>query len=284
MITFGSFMGFWGYIFLGSTLWVAVARGDEHTPITGTVWENCVAAYKEMALVLRLPAVRSLSLVLLTCKAAMGVFDAVAPLKLIKSGFPKESIAAISSALFPIGILSQLYISATYFADNGGKSGKQQGTQALSLWVSCYPTRLLLGASVLAVILVTPSYAATAEGLPAWLYAIVAVLSAVGLIASGGMFVAQMAFYNRVADPAIGGTYMTMLNTISNLGSMYPATAALYIVGKTDGLVVGGFVVDGFVITVLTSLVVGVLWYASFRKRVVAIERLPPSHWVATAK
>eukprot|EP00966_Prymnesium_polylepis_P116816 2699538-Prymnesium_polylepis.1 len=29
------------------------------------------------------------------------------------------------------------------------------------------------------------------------------------------------AFFNRVSDPAIGGTYMTMLNTFANLGGSW---------------------------------------------------------------
>jgi len=38
------------------------------------------------------------------------------------------------------------------------------------------------------------------------------------------MFVPLMAFYAKVSDPVIGGTYMTLLNTISNLGmSVYVA-------------------------------------------------------------
>lgn len=41
-----------------------------------------------------------------------------------------------------------------------------------------------------------------------------------------------MAFFNRVADPLIGGTYMTMLNTIANLGTTWPNTAALFVVGN----------------------------------------------------
>lgn len=28
-----------------------------------------------------------------------------------------------------------------------------------------------------------------------------------------------MAFFARISDPSIGGTYMTFLNTISNLGT-----------------------------------------------------------------
>jgi hypothetical protein len=31
------------------------------------------------------------------------------------------------------------------------------------------------------------------------------------------MFMSQMAFYNRISDPAIGGIYMTTLATISNV-------------------------------------------------------------------
>ncbi len=32
------------------------------------------------------------------------------------------------------------------------------------------------------------------------------------------MFVSQMAFHAKISDPGIGGTYMTLLNTISNFG------------------------------------------------------------------
>lgn len=32
------------------------------------------------------------------------------------------------------------------------------------------------------------------------------------------MFVSGMAFHAKISDPSIGGTYMTLLNTLSNLG------------------------------------------------------------------
>ena len=32
------------------------------------------------------------------------------------------------------------------------------------------------------------------------------------------MFVSQMAFNAKISDPLIGGTYMTLLNTVANLG------------------------------------------------------------------
>lgn len=44
------------------------------------------------------------------------------------------------------------------------------------------------------------------------------------------MFVAVMAFFARISDPAVGGTYMTLLNTVTNLGGNWPATLALWCV------------------------------------------------------
>jgi len=49
-------------------------------------------------------------------------------------------------------------------------------------------------------------------------------------IAVYSMYVAVMAFFARVSDPAVGGTYMTLLNTLSNLGGNWPSTLALWMV------------------------------------------------------
>lgn len=44
------------------------------------------------------------------------------------------------------------------------------------------------------------------------------------------MFVTQMGFNARISDPLLGGTYMTMLNTMSNLGNYWPSSTALWFV------------------------------------------------------
>lgn len=40
-------------------------------------------------------------------------------------------------------------------------------------------------------------------------------------VASNCMFVAQMGFFSRISDPVIGGSYMTLLNTIANVGTKW---------------------------------------------------------------
>lgn len=44
------------------------------------------------------------------------------------------------------------------------------------------------------------------------------------------MFVSVMAFFAKVSDSAVGGTYMTLLNTLANLGGNWPSLLALYFV------------------------------------------------------
>lgn len=38
------------------------------------------------------------------------------------------------------------------------------------------------------------------------------------------------AFYASISDPQIGGTYMTLLNTVANLGSIGSRTGALWLI------------------------------------------------------
>lgn len=44
------------------------------------------------------------------------------------------------------------------------------------------------------------------------------------------MFVAAMSFHAQVSDPLMGGTYMTLLNTLTNLGGTWAGTCVLWLV------------------------------------------------------
>lgn len=40
----------------------------------------------------------------------------------------------------------------------------------------------------------------------------------------------KTAFFTEISDKNIGGTYMTLLNTVANIGVQWPTTLALYLV------------------------------------------------------
>merc|ERR1711963_1355402 len=65
---------------------------------------------------------------------------------------------------------------------------------------------------------------------PWYFYAVALTIYALSQVSVYCMFVAQMAFHARISDPVIGGTYMTLLNTVANLGGNWPSTVALWLV------------------------------------------------------
>lgn len=74
--------------------------------------------------------------------------------------------------------------------------------------------------------LVTDAHA----GIPIYYYALVLICYSLHQVCVYCMFVTCMAFFAKISDPLVGGTYMTLLNTVTNLGGNWPATLALWFV------------------------------------------------------
>jgi len=70
-------------------------------------------------------------------------------------------------------------------------------------------------------------------------YASVLVVAFSLCVLSNAMFVAQMSLFARVSDPRIGGTYMTLLNTVANLGYKWTSQLFLFSVDHTDRYMAG---------------------------------------------
>jgi PAT family acetyl-CoA transporter-like MFS transporter 1 len=129
---------------------------------------------------------------------------------------PKEELALLSPLLLLSGVLIPLLLSPY-----------TSGPRPLDVFLRAFPARLLL-ALPYALLLPLCTRAYRVPGLaPLWfrLYLLFCVLCRE--IMSNAMFVAQMAFFARVSDPRLGGTYMTLLNTVSNLGGSWVKTASL---------------------------------------------------------
>ena len=132
-------------------------------------------------MVLQLSSVRATAVLLLTSKAALGVFDAVTLLKLQKAGVQREFIGYLAPLLLACGLGAQLFVSARYFT-----SQADGGAQPLLIWRACWPARLLLGGCSLAVVHLAFAYADTPDGRPSWIYALITCLAAVGQVVGGG--------------------------------------------------------------------------------------------------
>ena len=67
---------------------------------------------------------------------------------------------------------------------------------------------------------------------PAEYYILLTIVYAVHRITLYAMFLGIVAFFARISDPVVGATYMTLLNTITNLGAMWPASFSLWFVDQ----------------------------------------------------
>jgi PAT family acetyl-CoA transporter-like MFS transporter 1 len=73
----------------------------------------------------------------------------------------------------------------------------------------------------------TPSFQNSDKTFPWYYYGLATLIYSMHQVFLYCMFVSQMAFFAKVSDPKIGGTYMTLLNTLSNLGKIEKETSLM---------------------------------------------------------
>jgi len=93
------------------------------------------------------------------------------------------------------------------------------GPKPLSVFLVGAPLRLVSGFVLAGVLrhtkdMYAPAYVASHGEPGASFWALFLSASALNNVAGSLMFVAQMSFFAKISDPAIGGTYMTLLNTV----------------------------------------------------------------------
>lgn len=89
-----------------------------------------------------------------------------------------------------------------------------------------------------------------------------------------------MALFNRISDPRIGCTYMTLLNTVANLAFKWPNSAVFFLVsGSTLKNQQGEVIVDGFYIWCAICTVFGLVWFQQMNSRMTELQYYPDSDW-----
>ena len=111
-------------------------------------------------------------------------------------------------------------------------------------------------------------------------------VSVVHELAGTLVFVSLMSFFNRISDPIIGGTYMTLLNTITNLGSKWPNSVALWLLPKVtwkEGTSENSTIlIDGFTAETIIAIVIGIMWMIIFKNTAQHIQNTPQKDWYVT--
>ncbi len=106
LFTLGQFMRFWALAYAGTTILLFAVK--ERLPDTlakkhagKSNWSKIVSGYRTLLEIIRLPTVAAFATILLSFKFGFSAYDAVAPLKMLEKGFPKEYLALTVLIDFP---------------------------------------------------------------------------------------------------------------------------------------------------------------------------------------
>ncbi|GAQ86199.1 MFS transporter, PAT family, solute carrier family 33 (acetyl-CoA transportor), member 1,ACATN, SLC33A1 [Klebsormidium nitens] len=170
---------------------------------------NVVGMYRRLWAVGSLSSVQQLAAVLLLCKLGAVTSEAVGVFKLMEKGVTRETISLIVLIEFPL----ELFFAV--FAGRWATRGR-----AFSPWLLGYALRLTMALLSTCLVALFPT-GATLQSNPLAYFAVICAGVATSF-ASTLMFVSQGTFFARISDSSMGGTYLTLLNTIANLGSAWP--------------------------------------------------------------
>ncbi|KIO02317.1 hypothetical protein M404DRAFT_16043 [Pisolithus tinctorius Marx 270] len=165
------------------------------TTVYKTIWDIC-----------KLKHVRSLIIMHCFAKVGFQANEAVTSLKMIEKGLGREDLAIVVLIDFPFQIIGG-WLAAKWAS----------GSQPLRPWIWAFGPRLAFALLSTLIVYWFPT--------PPLSYSFLVFLvihTVLQGFASTIQFVGISAFHTRISDPLIGGTYMTLLNTFTNLGGTWP--------------------------------------------------------------
>ena len=189
----GGYLAFWGWAYIIVTIGLALLKREDRTKERDGIME----VYKSMWGVLKLRNIQGIIVIHLIAKIGFQANDAVTNLKLIEKGFSHDQMALTVLIDFPFEI------GLGYYAGRWSTA-----YPPLHVWLYAFVGRLVAAIVAQGVVMMFP-----VDGVQPW-YLLTVIFSHIfSTFSSTVMFVAVSAFHAKIADPAIGGTYMTLLAT-----------------------------------------------------------------------
>lgn len=247
----------------------AVLQKPSHEAGSGI---RIVKAYSQLWNTIQLPPVRLLCVVLIVARLAMLPAESVAPLKLLEKGVSKESLAGLVLIEFPIELLSAL-IAGRWAASS----------HPLRPWLAGYKIRLTMAAMTTLCVALFPVGVPNISGAPVS-FGILVLLGLLTSFSSTLMFTALGDFYNRISDPSMGGAYLTMLNTVANIGVVVPKVAIFALIDIVTVKKDKETIRDGFYTVSFVSCVCGVFVFLWLSRVVRKLEKFPLHSWRSDIK
>ncbi|XP_022175893.1 acetyl-coenzyme A transporter 1-like [Myzus persicae] len=295
IITMEGYLYFWGILFTVASTSIAFFVKDKYDQAEKISQINIKQIYKSLWKIINLRTMRIFTLVMLAYEmsfSSMGSF--VSNPKFMEYGVAKEDMALVDLSLIPIKICIPILISKY-----------TSGPRPLKILHKTVPYRLMLGISSGVLVYYTPYFiGGEYHNWSAYFFLIYELHRILRLVLMVVVYLSVRSFFLRISDPRIGGTYMSLLNTVWYLGIAVSRIAALGMLNlltvkecstdradecrfKTsndeDCVKLAGdecvTVLDGYFVEVVFCTVSGVAWYLALRKILENLQSRDKSDW-----
>uniref|UniRef100_A0A8H7YB05 MFS general substrate transporter n=1 Tax=Psilocybe cubensis TaxID=181762 RepID=A0A8H7YB05_PSICU len=204
-LTLSGYLRFWSVICFIVTLWLIFFKKEDKEPATDSDM-SIKAVYKTIWQICQLKHIQLLIVVHLFAKIGFAANDAATGLKLVEKGFRREDLALVVLIDFPFQIMGG-WLAAKW----------SRGDKPLRPWIYAFWPRLFFALVATLIVLWFPNPPISMS-----FFVLLVLHTILSSFASTVQFVGISAFHTRVSDPLIGGTYMTLLNTFTNMGGTWP--------------------------------------------------------------
>ncbi|KYQ90428.1 putative acetyl-CoA transporter [Tieghemostelium lacteum] len=240
IITLSGYIYFWGFVFIIVSLYLAKFKSEHHqnnstqSVITKEsedhqqkqveVEEEEVEdidkltptqVYKLLWKIIKLAHIKKMTLFFIISKIVFQVNESALSLKLIDRGLDKEYISSFSILQFPCLLVFSVIINK-FIKD-----------RPLSMWVFGYSLGVILVfCNMLSVYMFPIDHVG-------WGYYLLLCLLSISTSLTGSLLmISQTSYFLKISDKSIGGTYLTLCNTIANFAGTYPKIIILTLVDK----------------------------------------------------
>ncbi|VVC38259.1 Major facilitator superfamily domain,Acetyl-coenzyme A transporter 1 [Cinara cedri] len=292
IVTLQGYLYFWGTMFMIITTLVAIFKPEkDNCTKTDDLNIGMVKTYKLLYKIMQLSNIKKLVIILLTIGMSFSSVDATFTLKLIDGGVSKDEIAAIEFIIIGLNICLPFIVIKCI----------SQG-KPMNIVLKTMICRLITGIIVTIITYVTPYFIVQTGGL----FIIYKVIMVMMYILHQSMIIVMvitiLEFFASICDARIGGTNMTLLATVINLGATGSKTGALWLLDfltfkqcsinpnklclyKNDTNVCNStdetchVFIDGFYIETFLCTIYGIIWYCAFKKSIITLQSKPIEEW-----
>lgn len=211
LVQLSEFLQFWGVVFLAVTIFIAIfkresSEADEELKAHPDF--GITKAYPILFRIVKLKPMLLICFFLMSADIAFTTIDVITNMKLIDYGIPKDKIALFNIPSFVVQLTLPIAISK-YTA----------GKYPMRFFIYAFPVRVFIAAVMAVFVYFTPMMLeGKLDDIPNSYYAGFMAIIFFYMITRYSMNTAEMVFFAKIADPLVGGTYMTLMN-VSFVGS-----------------------------------------------------------------